>query len=104
MFILARGGQTYARLRFNVGPGGSLQIPVEVDFGQEFAAADHAAWEQEYLQCVVDAHESLPVLDGGPAAWLDDDPDEPWGRLDAWEELFGPDATFTEEATYDEFA
>ena len=36
MFILARGGQTYARLRFNVGPGGHVQIPVEVDFHRPF--------------------------------------------------------------------
>ena len=30
MFILARGGQTYCRLRFNVGPGGEVEIPVTV--------------------------------------------------------------------------
>ncbi len=49
MFILARGGQTYARLRFNVGPGGELEIPVDVDFDQPFGGSDHAAWEQEYV-------------------------------------------------------
>ena len=48
MFVLARGGKTYARLRFNVGPGGAAVIPVEVDFGTCFGAADHAAWESEY--------------------------------------------------------
>ena len=36
MFILAKGGKTYARLRFNVGPGGHLLIPVEVDFAAPF--------------------------------------------------------------------
>ena len=51
MFILARGGQTYARLRFNTGPGGQLLIPVMVDYSQPFEASDHAAWEDEY-----DAH------------------------------------------------
>src|SRR3954449_8635457 len=34
MFILARGGQTYARLRFNVGPGADVNLPVEVEYGQ----------------------------------------------------------------------
>jgi len=32
MFILARTGQCYARLRFNIGPGGEQNIPVEVDY------------------------------------------------------------------------
>jgi hypothetical protein len=49
MFILARGGQTYARLRFNVGPGGALLIPVEVDFSREFSGSIMDAWEQAYL-------------------------------------------------------
>jgi hypothetical protein len=48
MFILARGGKTYARLRFNVGPGGQAEIPVEVDYRTAFGAADPAAWEAEY--------------------------------------------------------
>jgi proteasome lid subunit RPN8/RPN11 len=52
MFILARGGQTYARLRLNAGPGGDLVLPVEVDFSQPFPAAAQAAWEQEYDQAV----------------------------------------------------
>jgi hypothetical protein len=47
-FILARGGQTYARLEFHVGPGGWLLLPVEVDFTRLFAAADQAAWRTEY--------------------------------------------------------
>ena len=32
MFILARGGQTYARLRCNVGPGADVKLPVDVDY------------------------------------------------------------------------
>ena len=48
MFILARGGQTYARLRFNVGPGGDLEIPTNVDFSLPFAASQHEAWQDEY--------------------------------------------------------
>ena len=52
MFILARGGQTYARLRLNAGPGGELELPVEVDFAQSFPAAAPADWEQEYRLAV----------------------------------------------------
>src|SRR4051794_26360119 len=32
MAILGRTGNTYARLRFNAGPGGSLTLPVHVDW------------------------------------------------------------------------
>lgn len=53
MFIVARGGQTYARLRFNTGPGGELLLPVEIDFQEPFAASDWAAWEEEYCEAVV---------------------------------------------------
>lgn len=52
MFILASGGKTYARLRFNVGPGGEIAIPVRVDYSQPFAASNQRAWEEEYLACV----------------------------------------------------
>lgn len=48
MFIQARNGETYARLRFGVGPGGELEIPVKVDFSQPFGPSDQAAWEAEY--------------------------------------------------------
>ena len=36
MFILARGGQCYARLRYNVGPGLDVELPVDVDYGRPF--------------------------------------------------------------------
>jgi proteasome lid subunit RPN8/RPN11 len=52
MFILARGGQSYARLRFSIGPGAELVIPVELDFRPPFAASDHEAWQVEYAACV----------------------------------------------------
>lgn len=48
MFILARGGDTYARLRFGVGPSAQMQIPVTVDYGQTFGASALDAWEGEY--------------------------------------------------------
>jgi hypothetical protein len=49
MFILAQGGHTYARLRFNVGPGLEIEIPVAQDYTQPFDGCDPAAWEAEYL-------------------------------------------------------
>lgn len=48
MFILARGGQTYCRLRFNIGPGGQVELPVEVDYSERFAGSDHEGWRAEY--------------------------------------------------------
>lgn len=48
MFIVARGGETYCRLRFSTCPGGSFQIPVEIDFEREFGPSDFDAWSQEY--------------------------------------------------------
>lgn len=48
MAILAREGRTYARLRFEVGPGSQLEIPVGVDYGRPFPATDHEAWREEY--------------------------------------------------------
>ncbi|MCY2928742.1 MAG: hypothetical protein NTV86_04460 [Planctomycetota bacterium] len=48
MFILGQTGKTTARLRFNVGPGAHVAVPVEVDYSRPFAASDLAAWEAEY--------------------------------------------------------
>lgn len=68
MFILARGGQTYARLRFNVGPGGAVLIPVSVDYSQPFTGSDHKAWDEEYVRHV--APEFLAdVLERTPSIW-----------------------------------
>jgi len=74
MFILAKGGETYARLSFSVGPGGALVIPVEVDFMGRFAGSDHEAWADEYCSNVVDI-DSLhaEVLD---ERWETTDPSE----------------------------
>ena len=47
-FGCRQGGKTYARLRFNVGPGGDILIPAEIDFARPFAGSDHAAWIAEY--------------------------------------------------------
>ena len=49
MFILARGGKTYARQRFNVGPQGQTRLRVRVDYDARFEASDHFSWEHEYM-------------------------------------------------------
>ena len=66
MFILAQGGMSYARLRFNVGPGGDVRIPVEVDYSQPFAPSDFDAWDAEYKLNVKAMRERLwPGMDRG---------------------------------------
>jgi hypothetical protein len=49
MFILARGGKCYARLRYNVGPGVEVNLPVDVDYGRPFEASDFELWHEEYV-------------------------------------------------------
>lgn len=58
MFIVAHGNHTFARLRFGIGPGGDIEIPVCVDYGSEFAGSNVKAWHTEYQQHV----KELPVL------------------------------------------
>ena len=48
MLIVAEDGKTYARLRFNVGPGGQILIPVHIDYSRPFGSSDRDAWEAEY--------------------------------------------------------
>ena len=48
MFILACDDQMYARLSFNVGPGGHVLVPTAIDYATEFGPADHQAWDAEY--------------------------------------------------------
>jgi proteasome lid subunit RPN8/RPN11 len=92
MFILAQEGQTYARLRFNVGPGAAIEIPVDIDYGRPFAGTDHAAWSDDYEANVhvapstllaergwwpeLQSHEqALIAPEEVPQDWLDD-----WGE------------------------
>jgi proteasome lid subunit RPN8/RPN11 len=49
MFILARGGKCFARLRYNIGPGIDAELPVDVDYSRPFDASDMALWHEEYL-------------------------------------------------------
>ena len=109
MFILARGGQSYARLQFHVGPGGGMLIPVEVDYRRAFTASDHAAWAAEYA-ANVEIRQWLPMpgerrlleragadqrLFGNPVEDLDDW----WGPFDDEPGGFLPQTT---ERCYDD--
>ena len=49
MAIVACGGDTFARLQFPAGPGGSLPLPLTVDYRRPFTGSDHEAWTNEYL-------------------------------------------------------
>lgn len=71
LFILARSGRCYARLRFNIGPGGELEIPVEVDYSLPFGPSAFEAWEAEYL-----AHVKIDPFENGlsqPGPFLEDE-------------------------------
>jgi len=62
MMIVAEEGKTYARLRFNVGPGGQFQIPVQVAYCKSFAATDQDAWEADYKENIKAASWSKNVV------------------------------------------
>ena len=85
MFILARNGESHARLRFNVGPGGNVSIPVEVDYSRPFGPSEREAWEAEYqanirigpMSSILRHPETICFGDGGGEdlesyEWLDD--------------------------------
>jgi hypothetical protein len=77
MFILARSGATYARLQWNVGPRGAMELPVAVDYSQPFGATDAAAWQADYDRCVFPSvREPFEGLDADLWEWWGDDPQE----------------------------
>lgn len=80
MFILARGGDTYGRLRFHVGPGGSIRLRSTIDWSAPFGATDAAAWEREYEQNVEDQEMRYTI----PHLAAEFDPDVDLGDLDDW--------------------
>ena len=62
MGILGRTGRNYARLRFNTGPGGALEIPTSVDWASwpEFAISYDLqesidVWEEEFSRLIAPA-------------------------------------------------
>ena len=77
MFILAKGGQSYARLRFNTGPGGAVLMRVKVDYSQAFSASDQEAWAKDYQSHVYPQAES--TLFGKEGLWGGDN--DPYAEL-----------------------
>ncbi len=67
MFILARGGASYARVRFCQGPGAELLLATEVDYRTAFSGSDFSSWDAEYAANV--------------CPWLHPNP---FGGLEAW--------------------
>ena len=108
MFIVAQGGQTSARLRFNVGPGGDCELPVAVDFDCDFAAPDRAAWRAEYERCVrrpiVPATELLSQSDivSGLAAALEHEQFEylDWLEEQWFDERWEAEESFAQEVAH----
>lgn len=86
MFILARGGECYARLRYNVGPGIDVELPVEVDYGQPFAATDFEAWQEEYELNVHQPPDPEPSPKHQSSRNLLEDGFGELGWQDAWDE------------------
>jgi proteasome lid subunit RPN8/RPN11 len=84
MFILARNGNSYARLRFNVGPHVDVEIPIEIDYSRPFPGCDTEAWENEYLTNVQPEHFGMENDRSQLAAPLPNDE-----LSDDWEEAWG---------------
>jgi hypothetical protein len=81
MFILAREGQSYARLRFNVGPHADVRIPVSVDYTRPFDGCDPGAWELAYLANVLPQQPfrtSAPTLKSASTSAFDEEPTDVW--------------------------
>ena len=77
MFIIARSGDTYARLRFNTGPGGDIELSTTIDYRAEFLGSDREAWEQQFLKSVHDtttvgSHMMDSDLFGYRSPWSED--------------------------------
>jgi proteasome lid subunit RPN8/RPN11 len=48
MFIIARGGEIYCRLKINVGPGVVKELKIAVDWNVPFNGSNIEAWNNEY--------------------------------------------------------
>jgi hypothetical protein len=95
MMILARSGETYARLAFNTGPTAEILIPVRVDwstFPQSLASerpsldAQVTAWREEFADNIMQVRLMPPQfpesgLGGSP---MFQDAQVPWWEDDSW--------------------
>lgn len=81
MFIIARGGETFAELHWRHGGPARLRMNVEVDYSKAFAGTDQNAWQQEYEATVKpERFGDLECLD-----WLEEEggamTDFEWDRI-----------------------
>jgi proteasome lid subunit RPN8/RPN11 len=87
MFIVARGGECYARLRYNVGPGSDVELPVEVDYGRPFDGSNAVLWQAEYSAGVrvprPDPAKKIEIAECSPSPRDGNDFVDAWWR-DAW--------------------
>ena len=60
MAILAKGGESYARLRLNGDARQDFEVPTEIDFTAEFPNSDQEDWEEDYLANVSEEISTLP--------------------------------------------
>lgn len=74
MAILAGGGASYARLRFNTGPTADVLMETRVEWSEPFASSDHQAWLAEYKASVTEEAPLLATIPDRPPA------------LDVWDE------------------
>lgn len=52
MFIIAKGGQTYCRLKINTAPGVIKLLKIEVDYSVPFEGSKEDEWNTEYTEKV----------------------------------------------------
>jgi len=86
MFILARSGDTFARLHWRHGQG-SIGLEVEIDYSEPFAASDLSSWRAEYGATVHDESWTSNAPRRGESDAVDPesmfhafvDPFDPWG-------------------------
>ena len=98
MFIIAEGGQHYARLQFNVGPAGSMEVAVEVDYSVPFAGSAPDVWSREYEANVSVATPSrAPKISPLADTWCDDEE-----FLEAWTEYTDDGGLLVGEGGLDE--
>jgi hypothetical protein len=98
MFILAQGGQTFCRQRFNIGPGGEMELPVVIDYSRPFAASNHEAWYAEYADNVEE--EPLIVRQAAPLSVVHRGVQSPQSRYTAEEEAILREELLAEERVF----
>jgi len=78
-FILAKQGDTYARLRYNVGPGTEVLLDYCVDYSIPFVGSNHQEWDKEYKDKVT---KTKPIIiinnknSKGSSVWFDENTGE----------------------------